>query len=123
VEDANPFHGLHAAVTRRPREGADPGWQPEQRMTRDEAVRSFTIWNARSVGLAADQGSLEVGKRADLIALAADVFTCAEETIGSLAPVLTMVGGVVAHGADQDFGASRSASLARSAGSTSDTSA
>jgi len=123
VEDANPFHGLHAAVTRRPREGADPGWQPEQRMTRDEAVRSFTIWNARSVGLAADQGSLEVGKRADLIALAADVFTCAEETIGSLAPVLTMVGGVVAHGADQDFGASRSASRARSAGSTSDTSA
>jgi len=123
VEDANPFHGLHAAVTRAPREGGDPGWQPEQRMTRDEAVRSFTIWNARSVGLAADQGSLEVGKRADLIALAADVFTCAEETIGSLAPVLTMVGGVVAHGADQDFGASRSASRARSAGSTSDTSA
>ena len=123
VEDANPFHGLHAAVTRRPREGADPGWQPEQRMTRDEAVRSFTIWNARSVGLAADQGSLEVGKRADLIALADDVFTCAEETIGSLAPVLTMVGGVVAHRADQDLGASRSASRARSAGSTSDTSA
>jgi predicted amidohydrolase YtcJ len=123
VEDANPFHGLHAAVTRRPREGADPGWQPEQRMTRDEAVRSFTIWNARSVGLTADQGSLEVGKRADLIALADDVFTCAEETIGSLAPVLTMVGGVVAHRADQDLGASRSASRARSAGSTSDTSA
>jgi predicted amidohydrolase YtcJ len=123
VEDANPFNGLHAAVTRRPREGADPGWQPEQRMTRDEAVRSFTIWNARSVGLTADQGSLEVGKRADLIALADDVFTCAEETIGSLAPALTMVGGVVAHRADQDLGASRSASRARSAGSTSDTSA
>ena len=123
VEDANPFHGVHAAVTRRPLEGADPGWQPDQRMTRDEAVRSFTIWNARSVGLEADQGSLEVGKRADLIALADDVFTCAEETIGSLAPGLTMVGGVVAHRADQDLGASRSASRARSAGSTSDTSA
>jgi predicted amidohydrolase YtcJ len=123
VEDANPFLGLHAAVTRRPREGADPGWQPEQRMTRDEAVRSFTIWNARSVGLAADQGSLEVGRRADLIALPDDVFTCPEERIAGLAPVLTMVGGVVAHGADQDLGASRSASRARSAGSTSDTSA
>jgi predicted amidohydrolase YtcJ len=123
VEDANPFHGLHAAVTRRPREGADPGWQPEQRMTRDEAVRSFTIWNARSVGLAADQGSLEVGRRADLIALPDDVFTCPEERIAGLAPALTMVGGVVAHGSDQDLGASRSASRARSAGSTSDTSA
>jgi predicted amidohydrolase YtcJ len=123
VEDANPFHGLHAAVTRRPREGADPGWQPGQRMTRDEAVRSFTVWNARSVGLAADQGSLEVGRRADLIALPDDVFTCPEERIAGLAPVLTMVGGVVAHGADQKLGASRSASRARSAGSTSDTSA
>jgi len=123
VEDANPFHGLHAAVTRRPREGADPGGQPGQRMTRDEAVRSFTIWNARSVGLAADQGSLEVGRRADLIALPDDVFTCPEERIAGLAPVLTMVGGVVAHGADQDLGASRSASRTRSAGSTSDTSA
>jgi len=123
VEDANPFHGLHAAVTRRPREGPDPGWQPEQRMTRAEAVRSFTIWNARSVGLEADQGSLEAGKRADLVALPDDVFSCAEAGIARLAPVLTMVGGVVAYAADQDFGASRSASSARSAGSTSDTSA
>jgi predicted amidohydrolase YtcJ len=123
VEDANPFHGLHAAVTRRPREGDDPGWQPAQRMTREEAVRSFTIWNARSIGLEADQGSLEAGQRADLIALAEDVFTCAEERIAGLAPVLTMVGGSVAYAADQDFGASRSASRASSAGSTSDTSA
>ena len=98
VEDANPFHGVHAAVTRRPLEGADPGWQPDQRMTRDEAVRSFTIWNARSVGLEADQGSLEVGKRADLIALSDDVFTCAEEQIARITPTLTMVGGEVVAG-------------------------
>jgi hypothetical protein len=99
VEDANPFHGLHAAVTRRPLEGDDPGWQPEQRMTRDEAVRSFTIWNARSIGLEADQGSLEVGKRADLIALSDDVFTCAPSAIARITPTLTMVGGLVVAGA------------------------
>jgi predicted amidohydrolase YtcJ len=110
VEDANPFHGLHAAVTRRPRAGEDPRWQPAQRMTREEAVRSFTIWNARSIGLEADQGSLEVGKRADLIALAADVFTCREEQIAGLAPVLTMVGGVVVHRTDRDVGASLASS-------------
>ena len=34
VESPNPFHGLYAAVARRPRTGDDPGWQPEQRMTR-----------------------------------------------------------------------------------------
>jgi predicted amidohydrolase YtcJ len=123
VEDANPFHGLHAAVTRRPREGDDPPWQPAQRMTREEAVRSFTIWNARSIGRDADQGSLEPGKRADLIALSDDVFTCAEEQIAGVIPVLTMVDGVVAYAADQDVGASRSASRASSTGSTSDTSA
>jgi predicted amidohydrolase YtcJ len=99
VEDANPFHGLHAAVTRRPAEGDDPGWQPGQRMTRDEAVRSFTSWNARSVGLEADQGSLEVGKRADLVALSDDVFTCAPPTIARITPTLTMVAGEVVAGA------------------------
>jgi hypothetical protein len=98
VEDANPFHGLHAAVTRRPLEGPDPGWQPAQRLTRDEAVRAFTIWNARSIGREADQGSLEVGKRADLIALSDDVFGCPAEAIGRIRPTLTMVDGEVVVG-------------------------
>jgi predicted amidohydrolase YtcJ len=95
VEDANPFYGIHAAVTRRPREGDDPRWQPAQRMTREEAVRAFTIWNARSIGQDAGQGSLEPGKRADLIALSDDIFTCAEETIAAITPTVTMVGGDV----------------------------
>ena len=98
VEDANPFHGIHAAVTRRPREGADPRWQPRQRMTREEAVRSFTTWNARSIGRESDHGSLEPGRRADLIALSGDVFTCAEEDIAGIRPTLTMVDGEVVAG-------------------------
>jgi predicted amidohydrolase YtcJ len=122
VEDANPFHGIHAAVTRAPREGPDPGWQPAQRMTRDEAVRSFTIWNARSIGREAELGSLEPGKRADLIALSEDVFACAPERIAGIAPVLTLVGGAVAH-ADQEVGASLPTSFTRSGRSVSDTSA
>jgi predicted amidohydrolase YtcJ len=122
VEDANPFHGLHAAVTRAPREGDDPGWQPEQRMTREEAVRSFTIWNARSIGREAELGSLEPGKRADLIALSDDVFACPAPRIAAIRPLLSMVGGAVAY-ADQELAASFPSSVSRSLRSTSDTSA
>jgi predicted amidohydrolase YtcJ len=95
VEDANPFHGLHAAVTRRPLDGAHAGWQPEQRMTRLEAVRSFTSWNAWASGQEAELGSLEPGKRADLVVLSDDVMTCDEAQIKTIAPVLTMVGGEI----------------------------
>ena len=97
VECPNPFYGLHASVTRRPRTGDDPHWQPEQRMTRDEAVRSFTVWNAFASRQEADLGTLEPGKRADLIVLSDDVFTCPEEHIAEIRPVLTLVGGDIVY--------------------------
>jgi predicted amidohydrolase YtcJ len=97
VEDPNPFHGIFAAVTRRPRHGEDPAWQPGQRMTREEAVRSFTSWNAEAAHQEGETGTLEAGKRADLVALDEDVFTCPEARIQDIAPVLTMVGGELVH--------------------------
>jgi predicted amidohydrolase YtcJ len=95
VESPNPFHGIHASVTRRPRHGDDPGWQPEQRMTRREAVRSFTSWNAYASRQESTLGSLEPGKHADLVVLSDDVFTCPEARIPDIRPVLTLVGGEV----------------------------
>jgi predicted amidohydrolase YtcJ len=95
VESPNPFHGIHAAVTRRPRAGDDPGWQPEQRMTRMEAVRSFTTWNAYASRQEARLGSLEPGKHADLVVLSDDVFACPAERIPRVRPVLTLVAGEI----------------------------
>jgi predicted amidohydrolase YtcJ len=97
VESPNPFHGIHAAVTRRPRDGEDPGWQPEQRMTRAEAVRSFTSWNAWASRQERDLGTLEPGKRADLVVLSEDVFTCAEVLIPAIRPMLTLLDGEVVY--------------------------
>jgi predicted amidohydrolase YtcJ len=96
VESPNPFHGIHAAVTRRPRTGEHPGWQPEQRMTRAEAVRSFTTWNAFAARQETELGSLEPGKHADLVVLSHDVFTCPDDQLPDVRPVLTLVGGEVA---------------------------
>ncbi len=93
VEDANPFHGIYAAVTRRPLSGEDPTWQPEERMTRAEAVRAFTTWTAYAARQEHELGSLEPGKRADLVVLSGDVFTCPEARIKDIVPKLTMVDG------------------------------
>jgi predicted amidohydrolase YtcJ len=97
VEDPNPFHGIYAAVTRRPLSGEERGWQPEQRMTREEAVRAFTTWAAYAARREAELGSLEPGKHADLVVCSEDVFTCPEARIKDIAPVLTMVGGEVVY--------------------------
>lgn len=106
VEDPNPFHGIYASVTRLPLstsspprfgEGPGEGWHPEQRMTREEAVRSLTSWNAFGSFQEADLGTLTAGKRADLVVLSDDVFTCPEERIKDITPVMTMVGGEIVY--------------------------
>ncbi|HYB44253.1 MAG TPA: amidohydrolase [Candidatus Methylomirabilis sp.] len=101
VESPNPFHGIYAAVARRPLSGEARDWQPEQRMTREEAVRAFTSWNAYASHQEAALGSLTAGKRADLIVCSDDVFTCAEERIAGIAPVLTLIGGEIVHRGDR----------------------
>jgi predicted amidohydrolase YtcJ len=95
VELPNPFHGIQAAITRRPLAGPDPGWQPEQRMTRGEAVRAFTSWNAYAAHRETELGTLEPGKWADLVVCSADVFTCAEMDIATIEPVLILIAGEI----------------------------
>ena len=97
VESPNPFHGIYASVTRRPLSGDDRGWQPGQRMTREEAVRSFTTWNAYASRQEDHVGALTPGRRADLIVCSDDVFTCPEARIKDIVPLVTMVGGEVAY--------------------------
>lgn len=73
VESVDPRLGLHAGVFRTDLDGQPPGgWRPEERLTRAEALRGFTLDAAFSGFAEKEVGSLEVGKRADFVVLGAD---------------------------------------------------
>ncbi len=75
VEPANPWMGIHAAVTRQDADGQPPGgWRPGEVLTREQALAGFTRWAAWA-GLADDRvGSLEPGRWADFVLLDRDPF-------------------------------------------------
>src|SRR5262249_8233345 len=78
VEEPNPMLGFYAAITRQDPRGHPPGgWMPDQRLTREETLRAFTL-NAAYAAHAEDLlGSLQAGKLADLVILSADIMRVA----------------------------------------------
>jgi predicted amidohydrolase YtcJ len=100
VEQGDPRIEFYAAVARRSLDGQQlEGWHPELAMTRDEALRSLTMWPAFAAFEEAERGTLEVGKRADLTVFDRDLLTVPEAEILSAKPLLTVVGGEVVHAA------------------------
>ena len=101
VELVNPYHSLYAAVTRKSRLGEPPeGWHPDQCMTREEALRSYTCWAAFGEFNEDLKGTLEVGKLADFVVLDRDYMTCPEEDIKDIQALLTVSGGEVVYTRD-----------------------
>jgi predicted amidohydrolase YtcJ len=100
VEDPNPILGFYAAITRQSPAG-DPagGWMPEERLTRDEALRSFTIDAAYAAHQEGRSGSIQAGKLADLVILSRDIMTVPARDIPSTTVVMTIAGGRVTHDA------------------------
>ncbi len=98
VEDPNPIWGLYSAITRRDHAGKPPaGWFPDQRLSRAEALRSWTLDGAYAAFEESKKGSLEVGKLADFIMLDQDPMTMPEADIWKARVTLTVVGGKVAY--------------------------
>jgi predicted amidohydrolase YtcJ len=98
VESGVPRGGLYAAVTRQDLQGKPPGgWLPGERLTREEALRGFTLDAAWSLFLEKEVGSLEVGKRADLVVFARDPMTVPEAEIPKVEIDFTVVGGQVVY--------------------------
>ena len=94
VEDVDPIKNLYASVTRK-REDGGMAFFPEQRMTRQEALYSYTLGNAYAAFEEDLKGSLEYGKLADLVVLSHDLLTCTDEEILETKVLLTLVGGEV----------------------------
>jgi predicted amidohydrolase YtcJ len=93
----NPFWAMYHFITRDTI--SDGVYGANQRITREEALRMFTINNARLTFEESIKGSLEAGKLADLVILSADFLTVPESEIQSVKPVATMVGGRFVFGA------------------------
>ena len=82
VESANPFFGLHAAVTRQDRQNQPPGgWRPGEKLSRDEALSLFTEWAAWAAHQDTVIGRLLPGYAADFILVRDDFFAVPEQDI------------------------------------------
>jgi predicted amidohydrolase YtcJ len=96
VEDPNPLKGFYAAITRQTESGMPPGgWHPEQRMTREEALTSYTSAGAFAAFQERDKGTIDRGKWADLVVLSEDIMTVDERKIPSVQVEITVVGGKI----------------------------
>ena len=70
---------------------------PEEKLTREEALRSHTSWAAYLQFAEKTKGSIEAGKLADLVVIDRDYLTCAEDDIRAIEPVMTILDGKVVY--------------------------
>ena len=94
VEDISPFKTFYAAVVRKDAKGwPDAGYQMENALTREEALRGMTIWAAKSNFEEKEKGSLEPGKMADFIILDQDIMKATDAELLQITVLKTFLGG------------------------------
>lgn len=93
VEDVDPIASFFATVTRKMKDGGL--FYPEQRMSREDALRSYTINGAYAAFQEDILGSLTPGKLADITVLSKDIMTVPEDEILTAETVMTIVGGKI----------------------------
>jgi hypothetical protein len=95
VEDVDPIACFYASVTRRLRDGSY--FFPGERMSREQALRSYTVSAAYAAFEEGTKGSLEPGKLADITVLSKDILSIPEDEISKARVVTTILGGKIAY--------------------------
>lgn len=95
VETANPFHGIHAAVTRQRTDGypGGEGWYPAERLSLNEALAGYTYHAAEATRWNGQIGRLGIGYFADLIVLERNPFAIPPSDLHTITPSRVMVDG------------------------------
>jgi len=94
VEQVNPFYTFYAAVARKDLERfPEGGFQPKDKLSREEALRGMTIWAAHANFEEEEKGSIEAGKFADFIIMDNDLMTITEDKLPDLKVSETYLGG------------------------------
>ncbi|MEP6821245.1 MAG: amidohydrolase [Chthoniobacterales bacterium] len=94
VERGEPMIEFYAAVSRKSLDGeSKEGWHPEQAVSREQALKMFTIWPAFAAFEEKEKGSIEIGKLADLTVLSADIMKIPAPEILKTRCEMTVVGG------------------------------
>lgn len=98
VERGEPMIEFYAAVARRDLKGfTGEGWHPEEAVTREQALKMFTIWPAYAAFEEQLRGSIEAGKLADFTVLSADIMKIPEMEILKTHCVMTVIGGEIVY--------------------------
>ena len=101
VEPVTPLASFYASVSRKTLKGTPVGgYEPEEKMTREQALRSYTLDAAYGAFREDRKGSIEVGKWADMTILDKDIMTIPEEEIQGAQVVMTVIGGEIVYQKD-----------------------
>jgi predicted amidohydrolase YtcJ len=99
VEDINPVYGFYAAVVRKDKKGFPAeGFQMNNALTREQALRAMTIWAAYANFEENEKGSIEKGKFADFVILGDDILTASPEKLFNVKVLSTFIGGEKVYG-------------------------
>jgi predicted amidohydrolase YtcJ len=98
VEHPNPMLGIYASITRQDGKGwPEKGWYPAQKLSREEALKSWTLDGAYAAFEEHQKGSLEAGKLADFLVLSTNIMEAPAPEILSTKVWMTFVGGKLVH--------------------------